>query len=200
MMYPIRSNWQMILSQTKIFNIFPGSLQTSSVVKILFSYCNRYTYEYISHRDLWLNRLYFEISISSEKKCLTIGIRYVNNLGPSKFKTGAKNDEEQVCYFNYKKKDRAFNRFLAVRKETFADEIVFSIVSLIDKSNKFKDSYYKIGGKLREFDNNRIQPKQRIREPSQTDGRRARTGGSNRRRKECGRQRRISKKTRFLSR
>ena len=25
-MYPTRSNWQMILSQTKIFNIFPGSL------------------------------------------------------------------------------------------------------------------------------------------------------------------------------
>ena len=25
-MYPTRSNWQVILSQTKIFNIFPGSL------------------------------------------------------------------------------------------------------------------------------------------------------------------------------
>ena len=33
-MYPTRSNWQMILSQTKIFNIFPGSLKTS-VIKIL---------------------------------------------------------------------------------------------------------------------------------------------------------------------
>ena len=28
--YPTSSNWQMILSQTKIFNIFPGSLLTSS--------------------------------------------------------------------------------------------------------------------------------------------------------------------------
>ena len=44
-MFPTRSNWQMILSQTKIFNILPGSLQTSSVIKILSSYCNRYTYE-----------------------------------------------------------------------------------------------------------------------------------------------------------
>ena len=68
MMYPTRSNWQMILTQTKILNIFPGSLQTSSVIKILSSYCNRYTYEYIPHKDLWLNRLYFEISNSSEKK------------------------------------------------------------------------------------------------------------------------------------
>ena len=66
-MYPTRSNWEMILSQTKIFNIFPGFLQTSSVIKSLSSYCNRYTYEYIPHRDLWLNRLYFEISNSPEK-------------------------------------------------------------------------------------------------------------------------------------
>ena len=65
--YPTRSNWQMILSQTKIFNIFPSSLQTSSVIKILSFYCNRYTYEYIPHSDLWLNRLYFEISNSSKK-------------------------------------------------------------------------------------------------------------------------------------
>ena len=41
--YPRRSHWQMISSQTKIFNIFSGSLQTTSVAKILSSYCNRYT-------------------------------------------------------------------------------------------------------------------------------------------------------------
>ena len=33
-MHVTRSNWQMFLSQTKIFNIFPGSLQISSVIKI----------------------------------------------------------------------------------------------------------------------------------------------------------------------
>ena len=65
-MYPTRSNWQMILSQTKIFNIFPGSLRTSSVAKIPSSYCNRYTYKYTPHRDLWWNRLYFEISNSPD--------------------------------------------------------------------------------------------------------------------------------------
>ena len=48
---PTRFSWQMILWQAKIFNIFPGS----------------FTYEYIPHRDLWLNRLYFEISNSSDK-------------------------------------------------------------------------------------------------------------------------------------
>ena len=95
-----------------------------------------------------------------------------------------------------RQKDRAFNRFLAVRIETSANEIVLSIVSLIDKSNKFKNSYYKIGDELREFDDDRIQPKQRTREPSQTDGRRTRADDSDRRKKECGRQRQISKRPR----
>ena len=103
-MYPMRSNWQIILSHTKIFNIFPGSLQTSSVIKVLSSYSNRYTYEYIPHRYLWLSRLYFEISNSSGKKCLLIDIRHIKNLGPSKFRTVAENDKEQVCCFNYNKK------------------------------------------------------------------------------------------------
>ena len=35
--YPTKNNWQMILSQTKIFNIFPGSIQASSVIKMLTS-------------------------------------------------------------------------------------------------------------------------------------------------------------------
>ena len=153
-MYPTRSNWQMILSQTKILNIFSGSLEISFVIEILSSYSNRYTYEYIPHRDLWLSRLYFEISNSSEKKkCLTINIKYINNVGTSKFRTGVKNDKEQVCYFNYNKKDRAFNRFLAIRKPTSTSEIIFFIVSLIGKSKKFEDNYYKISNELREFDN-----------------------------------------------
>ena len=67
--YPTRNCWQMNFSQTKVFNIFPGRLQTSSGIKILSFYCNRYTYEYIPHSDLWLNCLYFEISSSSKKQC-----------------------------------------------------------------------------------------------------------------------------------
>ena len=42
-MYPTRYNWQMILSQTKIFNIFLGSLQTSSIIKILQIHLSVYT-------------------------------------------------------------------------------------------------------------------------------------------------------------
>ena len=78
-----------------------------------------------------------------EKKCLKIDTRHVNYLEPSKFITGAENDKEQVRYVNHNKKGKAFNKFLAVRKQTLIGERIFSIPSLIDKSNKLKDSFYK---------------------------------------------------------
>ena len=56
-MYPSKQNWQMIVVQTKMFDIFPGSIQVSSISKILTANCKRYTYEYIPTRELWLNRL-----------------------------------------------------------------------------------------------------------------------------------------------
>ena len=94
--YPTRQNWQMILSQTKTFNIFPGSVQVSSITKILSSFCSRYKYNYIPNRDFWTNRLYFDISNSSKKQCLTIDNRDVNDLGPAKFRTQADNNREQI--------------------------------------------------------------------------------------------------------
>ena len=42
---------------------------------------------------------------------LSHDMRHVNDLGSSKFRTGAKNDKQQVCYDNYNKKDRTFNGF-----------------------------------------------------------------------------------------
>ena len=77
--------------------------------------------------------------IITKKKCLTIDTYDVSNLGPSKFRTGAKNGHQQICYFYRNKKDEIFNRFLAVRKETSADKITFSIVNLIDESNNLEN-------------------------------------------------------------
>ena len=62
-----------------------------------------------------------------------------------------------------------FNRFLAFRKQTLTGEIIFSIVNLIDKSNKTKSTYYNIGDKLSEFDSDRVQFKHRIREFNESD-------------------------------
>ena len=68
---------------------------------------------------------------------------------------------------------------MAVRKQTFAGEIIFPIVNLIDKLNTFEDSYYKISDELREFDNDRVQFKHRIREFDQRDGNRPKATETN---------------------
>lgn len=41
-------------------------------------------------------------------------MRHINDLGPAKFRTGPENDkeQEQVCYYNHNKKDRAFNHLI----------------------------------------------------------------------------------------
>lgn len=49
------------------------------------------------------------------------------------------------------------------------DVIIFTIVNLIDKSNKYKDIYFKIGDELREVNDVTTQPESRIREPSEGD-------------------------------
>ena len=83
--YPTRQHWQMILPQTKIFNFFPGSVQASAIIRILSSFASRYKHNYIPHRDLWINRLYFEIN-STQKQSLTIDTRDINDLGTSEMK------------------------------------------------------------------------------------------------------------------
>ena len=122
-MYPSKGNWQMIISQTKIFNIFPGSIQVSAISRILTTNCKRYTYQYIPGRELWLNKLYFEISNSNKKECLTIDCRNFNSIGPSKFRTNAEDGQRQICYYNRNKKDKLFNRFLALRKQDAGENI-----------------------------------------------------------------------------
>ena len=106
--YPTRQYWQMILSQINIFNFFPRSVQASSIIRILSSFFNRYGHDYIPHRDVWINRLYFEISNSTQKQWLTIDTRNVNGLGPAKFRTQTDNNKEQFCYHNRNKRDTSF--------------------------------------------------------------------------------------------
>ena len=55
---------------------------------------------------------------------------------------------------------------MAVRKETTADKIIFSTVNLIDKTNSLENVYYKIDDERKEFNNDRVQFKQTIRESS----------------------------------
>ena len=115
---PTRQNWQMIMSQTKMFNFFPGSVYGSSIIKILSSFANRYKHNYFANQNLLVNQLYYEISNSNQKPCLTIDTRDVNELGQAKFWTQADNGAQQICYYNRNKKDTCFNSFLTVRKQT----------------------------------------------------------------------------------
>ena len=88
---------------------------------------------------------------------MSIATRDVNNLGSSKFRAGAESGTEQNCYYNRNKKYKAYKKFLAVTKETSANEIIFSIEKLIDNSNKTETIFYKTDSELKEFDNKKIE-------------------------------------------
>ena len=197
--YPARHHWKMIFSQTKIFNFFPGLGQASFITGTLFSYCSAYKYNYVPKRDFWINRLYFDISNSTNKQCLTIDTRDINDLGPAKFRTEADNNKEQICYYKRKKKDTSFNSFLALRKKTSsAGEIIFSIVNIIDKTNKNKNIYFEINDELSDFKNDGVQYNRKFRRISEGDNIREKST-DRRDRQQRRNDRRVSKKPRFLS-
>ena len=111
--YPGRQSWEMIMSQTHIFNFFPGSIHSSRILETLSLFASRQKNNYIPNQQIWLNRLYFQISNSKEKKCLTIDTREINELGPGKFRTDVQNVLEQICHFNRNKSDSHFTSYIA---------------------------------------------------------------------------------------
>ena len=127
----------MILSQTKIFNIFPPSIQLGNMLKILTNNCNRETVRYIPARDLWIIRLYF--SLSNESKYLCIDCR---KAGPANYRTNANSYFEQFFYFGRNTKDRLFNKLLAKRVGAYDNSLILQIDSMInvtknDETKKF---------------------------------------------------------------
>ena len=189
----------MILPQTKIFNFFPGSIQASSVQRIISSFASRYRNNYVTTRNIWINRLYFNISNYKLKQCLTIDTRDVNNLGPGKFRTQADSRTEQICYYNRNKKDTSFNCFLATRKETSSpSEINFSIVKVIDNVNKHDSINFDSNDELSDFKNDIVQRTIQRASESNTVGKTT-TKQQYIRRRELTGHGRVSKKPRFLS-
>ena len=73
--YPGRQGWEMIMSQTHIFNFFPGPVHSSRILKTLTVFASRQKNTYLPNQQVWLNKLYFKISNSKEKKCLKIDTR-----------------------------------------------------------------------------------------------------------------------------
>ena len=75
----------------------------------------------------------------------------------------ADNNSEQICYYNRDKKDTTFNSFLAVRKQTSTgNEIIFSIVKYIDKTNINDSIYTNISDELDGLNNNIVQFEQSV--------------------------------------
>ena len=88
---------------------------------------------------------------------------------------------------------------MTVTKQTLTEVILFSIVNLIDKSNKYKDIYFKIGDELREFNDVTIQSESRIREPSEGDADRRTSTNKQQQQQQNDKRRRVTKKSRFIS-
>ena len=107
----------MIMSQAKMFNFFPGSVDANSIIRILPSFVGRYKHNYIPHCNLWINGLYFGIANSRQKQCLTIDTRDINDLGPVKFRTQADSNIEKKFAIITETKKTGFNSFLAVKKK-----------------------------------------------------------------------------------
>ena len=126
--YPGRQSWEMIMPQTHIFDFFPGSVHSGRILKTLSLFASRERNTYVPTNQIWLNRLYFQISNSKFKICLTIDTRDTNDFGPGKFRTRADSGQEQHCYFNRLNTDSRFKCFLAKRVFTKQDRPVFTIV------------------------------------------------------------------------
>ena len=56
--FPNKSTWHMILSQTKIFNIFPSVIQLGNMLKILTNKCDRETINYIPSNNFWTGYIF----------------------------------------------------------------------------------------------------------------------------------------------
>ena len=80
--HPGRQSWEMIMSQTHIFNFFPGCVNSSRISKTLPLFASRQKKTTFLTSRFWLNRLYFQISNSKDT-------RDVSNLGPGKLRTSA---------------------------------------------------------------------------------------------------------------
>ena len=142
--YPGRQSWEMIMSQTHIFNFFSGSIQSGRILKTLALFASREKNSYIPTKQVWLNKLYFQISNSKEKVCLTIDTRDVNEFGPGKCRTCADNNLDQYCYFNRSNTDSRFRCYLARRDNSKPDKLVFFIEAHncgIDFLNKSPDFF-----------------------------------------------------------
>ena len=136
--YPEKSNWRTILSQTNIFNIFPASVSLNMVRKILEGVCIRKTSKYIPHASLWISKLFIELANRNDKVCLTLDCSITNRDRPGRFRSEADNPDKQLCYFNSANDEQVYNEFVSkrIKSSEFENNFHFKIVEVKSKTNK----------------------------------------------------------------
>ena len=116
----------MVLYQTKNFNIFPSAIQLGNMSKILTNNCDRETLKYIPKRELWINRLYFEIA--NKKDLQNTEHRLVIKFG-------------KTVFLARKKQDRLFNRFTANNLEPDNKDSLLFTIEMTDKNSSIKERH-----------------------------------------------------------
>ena len=153
-LYPEKSIWRTILSQTNIFNIFPATVLINSVKKSLENACIQKTSKYIPQTSLWISRLFVELANRNDKVCLTLDCTNTNKDGPGRFRTEADNPDYQLCYFNSANDEQVYNEFVSerIKSDSSENNFHFKIVELKSKTNK--DISFNESGELHQLNKN----------------------------------------------
>ena len=135
--YPEKTVWRTILSQTNIYNIFPATVLFNNVKKILEGACIRKTSKYIPQSAFWISRLFIELANRNEKVCLTLDCSNINRDGPGRFRTEADNPEFQSCYFNSANDEQVYNEFISerIKARKGKKDFQFKIIELKSRTN-----------------------------------------------------------------
>ena len=136
--YPEKTNWKAILSQTNVFNIFPASVSLTSVQKILEGVCIRKTKKYIPQSALSISRLFIELANRNDRVCLTLDCSSINKDRSGRFRTEGHKPDFQTCYYNIADDEQLYNEFVSKRinENETTDKIQFNIIHLKSKANR----------------------------------------------------------------
>ena len=191
------------MTQTHIYNFFSGSIHSGGILKTLSLFASRYKNSYFPSQNVWLSTLYFDISTSKEKQCLTVDTWAINDLGPGKFRTSADNGQEQSCYYNRGKSDTHFNSYFAKRRLiSQPSDIRFSIAKVATSLNKLDVGGISLDTELKNIFDGKTQAKLQQTNGRDFSSRRSSTESKRRKLSRDGteRNRGVRKKPRFLSR
>ena len=105
--------------------------------KILTDKVIRSQTKYIPLRNIWIHRLFVDLSNEDKRHCLTINSDVTNSNGSGQFRMQASNPEKQVCYFGERKNDKLYKIFNSkcIKTENFDRGIYFKIVSIQSRSD-----------------------------------------------------------------